>query len=237
MTLVLCRESLCGKKSFSELCRPSAGRRDLLCVCMIWWPVVCDLEGLLCINPGADEDIACNALMENLICRNTGRRTGSGGSTRPHPDGTTRANPRLVLKTIRPRNVPPERADKKSPHPLGTRRPARHGHRNVGGTMSGGEPRRDDWHLVAQGCGRRVRRDAPANEEKTHARLKDGIHWTPLIKKKEGPDVTVAGHLPLPQSNPPCICGSPRHRGLKDRQIANGGQRGRLWKRPSQSHT
>ena len=29
-----------------ELCRPSVGRRGLLC--MIWWHVVCDLEGLLC---------------------------------------------------------------------------------------------------------------------------------------------------------------------------------------------
>ena len=46
MKLVLCRESPCGGESFSELCRPSVGRRGLLCI--IWWPVVCDLDGLLC---------------------------------------------------------------------------------------------------------------------------------------------------------------------------------------------
>ena len=45
LKLVLCRVSLCGKKSFSELCWPSVGRRGLLC--MIWWHVLCDLEGLL----------------------------------------------------------------------------------------------------------------------------------------------------------------------------------------------
>ena len=156
------------------------------------------------IDSGADEEGACVALLQwisdvkpELDGRNIRCKTGAGGGvTRPPPDGADRANPRLVSKKIDHGiyllKEPIKKVRTFQAHVGGI---SPHGNRNVSGALSGDTPWRGDWHLAAQACSGRVRSGASANGEEKCARLKDGIHVTPLLEN-EGPGGTMASHFP-----------------------------------------